>query len=141
MSTVMDLTIVSAEENLYSGQVQMISVTGGLGELGIYPGHTPLLTTMKPGQIKARLDDGEEKIFYISGGMLEVQPKQVIVMADTAQRAEDLDEAVAQMAKERAEKAIEDNKSELEYSKALAELAQAAAQLRAIKSLRKKGRS
>ena len=140
MSAMMDLTIVSAEENLYSGQVKMISVTGGLGELGIYPGHTPLLTSMKPGQIKAVMEDDQDHIFYISGGMLEVQPKQVIVMADTAQRAEDLDEAVAQIAKERAEKALADNKSGLEYSTALAELAQAAAQLRAIQALRKKGR-
>lgn len=135
----MTLDIVSAEASLFHGEVKRIIVTGEVGELGIHPGHTPLLTPIKAGQLRATLDNNEEIFFYLSGGMLEVQPKIVTVLADTAARAEDLDEAAALQAKERAEKALVDKKADLEYSQAIAELAQALAQLRTIQMLRKKG--
>lgn len=134
----MQLDIVSAEASLFSAKVQRLEVTGSMGELGIHPGHTPLLTSLKPGQITTVLADGREEIFYISGGMLEVQPGLAIVLSDTAQRAADLDEVAAQAARERAEKCVQENKSGVEYAQALIELAQAAAQLRAIKQLRER---
>jgi F-type H+-transporting ATPase subunit epsilon len=137
MTVTMELDIVSAEVSIFTGQVKFLSVTGKSGELGIAPGHTALLTSLKPGQISATLENGQEEVFYISGGMLEVQPHTATVLADTAVRAEDLDEAAAQAAKERAEKALADQKSGIEYSTALSELAEAAAQLRAIAALRK----
>jgi F-type H+-transporting ATPase subunit epsilon len=135
-SNIMELDIVSAEAAIFNGDVERLTVTGGLGELGIHPGHTALLTPLKPGQVKAILAGGKEEVFYISGGMLEVQPKVVTVLADTAVRATDLDEAAAQSAKERAEKIIGQQKAGIEYSRALTELAEAAAQLRAIQMLR-----
>ncbi|MDF1653860.1 MAG: F0F1 ATP synthase subunit epsilon [Coxiellaceae bacterium] len=139
MSTkTMGLEIVSAEKQVFSGTATKIEVTGGMGELGIFPGHTALLTSIKPGQVRADLGDGSEEVFYINGGMLEVQPDVVTILADTAARAEDLDEAAAVAAKEQAEKALEDKRSELEYSKAVAELAEAVAQIRAIQAIRKK---
>ena len=134
----MVLDIVSAEASIFNGVVTYLSVSGGSGELGIHPGHTALLTSLKSGQVVAKFEDGQEEIFYISGGMLEVQPESVTILSDTASRAEDLDEAAAIAAKEQAEKAITDKRSELEHSKAVAELAEAVAQIRAIQSLRKK---
>ena len=134
----MALEIVSAEAAIFSGTVTMLSVTGSMGELGVHPGHTALLTSLKPGQVEAILEDGTKEVFFISGGMLEVQPDITTILADTATRAEDLDEAAAIAAKEHAERAIEDRRSEVEYSKAVAELAQAVAQIRAIKKLRNK---
>jgi F-type H+-transporting ATPase subunit epsilon len=133
----MQLDIVSAEAAIFKGEVQHIIITGSVGELGIYPGHTALLTALKPGQVKAKMQDGSEDVFYISGGMLEVQPTMVTVLADTALRAEDLDEAAAIAAKEHAEKTLEKRQAGLEYSKAITELAEAVAQLRAIKEIRK----
>lgn len=140
MANTMELDIVSAEASLFSGQVQRLEVTGSMGELGIHPGHTPLLTSLKPGQIFATLEDGSEQVFYMSGGILEVQPHVVTVLADIAQRAEDLDEAAAQAAKERAEEIINNQKSNVDYAEAIVELAQAAAQLRAIQQLRNRKR-
>ena len=134
----MVLDIVSAEASIFNGVVTYLSVTGGSGELGIHPGHTALLTSLKSGQVVAKLEDGQEEVFFISGGMLEVQPESVTILSDTAARAEDVDEAAAIAAKEQAEKAITDKRSELEHSKAVAELAEAVAQIRAIQSLRKK---
>lgn len=136
----MVLDIVSAESSIFNGSVTYLSVTGGAGELGIHPGHTALLTSLKSGQVMAKLDNGGEEVFYISGGMLEVQPDTVTILSDTASRAEDLDEAAALAAKEQAEKAMTEKRSELEYSKAVAELAEAVAQIRAIQTLRRKGR-
>lgn len=133
----LQLDIVSAESMLLSSQVSSVMVTGETGELGIYPGHLQLLTRLKPGQVHAECDDGA-KVFYISGGMLEVQPDHVTILADTAARAEDLDEVAAQAAKERAEKILSDKQSELDYGQALQELAEAAAQLRAISQLRRR---
>lgn len=138
MPDTMDLDIVSAEASIFKGAVQHIMVSGGLGELGIHPGHTALLTSLKPGQVYATMADGSEDIFYISGGMLEVQPDAITILADTAQRATDLDEAAAEAAKERAENVLSDKKAGVEYAEALVELAQAAAQLRAIQKLRNK---
>lgn len=132
------LEIVSAEASIFSGEVRFVSVTGAAGELGIYPGHAPLLTSLKPGQIHAVLNDGSEEVFYMSGGMLEIQPTMISILADTAYRADDLDEAAATTAKQQAEKILEQTTTGLEYSKALAELAEAAAQLRAISLLRDK---
>lgn len=133
----MELDIVSAEAAIFSGPVTFLAVTGSLGELGIYPGHTALITTLKPGQIKANLENGTEEVFYISGGILEVQPKVVTVLADTAVRATDLDEAAAKAAQAHAEKILNEQEAGVNYSRALTELAEAAAQLRAIQMLRK----
>lgn len=136
----MQLDIVSAEAKLFSGKVKSVIATGMDGEIGIHPGHTALLTSLKPGQIRAVLEDEREEVFYMSGGMLEVQPEVVTVLADTAQRAADLDEAAALAAKEEAEKVISERRSEVDYSRALTELAEAAAQLKAIDILRKLGK-
>ena len=131
------LDIVSPEAEIFSGLVEMVSVTGELGELGILPGHTQLLSAIKPGQVRITLQGGKKQIYYISGGMLEVQPNCVTILADTVARAENLDEAAAIEAKERAEKLLADKKAEVDYMATLRELAQAAAQIRTIKELRK----
>ncbi|QLH41838.1 MAG: F0F1 ATP synthase subunit epsilon [Coxiellaceae bacterium] len=137
MAMTVHLDIVSAEASIFSGLAEMVIATGKVGELGILPGHTPLITALKPGLIRAVLQGGQEEVFYIKGGILEVQPKLVTILADTAVRALDLDEVAALEAKERAEKAIREQKADFEYSKAVSELAEAAAQLRAIQRLRK----
>ena len=136
----MQLEIVSAEAAIFTGVVELIIVSGGMGELGIYPGHTALLTSLKPGQIRATLAGGQEEVFYISGGMLEVQPESITVLADAALRAADLDEAAALAAKEEAERNAAEQKAGVEYSKAMTELAEAAAQLRAIEMIRKQAK-
>jgi len=136
MAITVHLDIVSAEQKIFSGLVENVIASGVEGDLGIYPGHTPLLTSLKPGIVRVMLQNAkEEEVFYVSGGMLEVQPDSVTVLADTATRAADLDEAAALEAKERAEKALADRKADFQYSAALAE---AVAQLRAIKALRQK---
>ncbi len=140
MTETMKLDIVSAEASVFTGTVKFLAVTGETGELGIHPGHTALLTALKPGQIKVTMADDSEEVFYISGGMLEVQPDAVTVLADTAVRAGDLDEAAVQASKERAEKTLEKQKAGIEYSRAVSELAEAAAQLRAIQTLRKRAK-
>ena len=137
MTDAITLDIVSAEKSLYTGTVTSVIATGSEGELGIKPGHTALLTGLKPGQIIAMDTDGREQSFYISGGMLEVQPKKVTVLADTAERAEDLDEAEALEAKKRAEAMLNEKQSDMDYSKAAVSLAEAVAQLQAIKKLRR----
>lgn len=136
MAMTLHLDIVSAEGEIFSGIAESVTVSGQLGELGILPGHTPLLTMLKPGLVHVRKLGGTEEIFYISGGTLEVQPKIVTVLADTAVRAEDLDEMAAIEARERAEKTVQAHKTNIEYSKTLAELAETAAQLRAIKQIK-----
>ncbi len=137
----MHLDIVSAESLLFSGKVEFVGATGNVGELGIFPGHTALLTPLKPGQINLILEGGREEYFYISGGMLEVQPETVTVLADTAVRAADLDEAAAEAAKAHAENSLQKQIIGIEYSKALSELANAVAQLRTIKALRTRNKS
>ncbi len=132
------LDIVSAESEIFSGRVERLIATGDLGELGVEPGHAPLLTSLNPGPIKVTMPGGEEEFFYVSGGMLEIQPHQVTVLADTAVRAEDVDEAKAIEAEKQARDALADQASEIEYSKAAAELAAAVAQLRTLRSIKKK---
>ncbi len=134
------LDIVSAEKEIFSGEVGIVFVTGEMGELGIAPGHSQLLTTLRPGYVRAILANKEEEVFYISGGMLEVQPYIASVLADTAMRAADIDEAAALTAKEHAEKALAGKISAMDIAKATAELAEAAAQIRAIQHLKKRAR-
>lgn len=138
MATTVQCEIVSAEEEIFSGEIQFVSVTGSLGELGVYPGHTPLLTELKPGPVELRKQDGEHEIFYVSGGFFEVQPTKVTVLADTALRAHDLDEAAVEQARVEAEKAIGDNASEIEFAAAASRLAESAAQIRTLQAIRKK---
>lgn len=134
----MQLEIVSAEVSIFSGEATHIIVTGLLGELGIYPGHTQLLTALKPGPVRIIKPDGEDEILFISGGILEVQPQLVSILADTAIRAADLDELASLAAKEHAEKILSDKQADIDYAKATAELAQAVAQLQVISKLKKK---
>lgn len=135
--TTTHVDIVSAEKEIFSGLAQLVVVTGLLGEIGVKPGHAPLLTPLKPGEIRLTLENGDEDIYYVSGGMLEVQPHCVTVLADTVERAKDLDEVAAMAARERAEKALRDKQSEIDYSVAATELARAAAQIRALQKVRK----
>lgn len=134
----MQIEIVSTEISIFSGEASHIVVTGLLGELGIYPGHTQLLTALKPGPVRIVKPDGEDEILYISGGILEVQPQLVSILADTAIRATDLDELAALEAKEHAERVLSDKQADIDYAKATAELAQAVAQLQVISKLKKK---
>ncbi|HLB41722.1 MAG TPA: F0F1 ATP synthase subunit epsilon [Gammaproteobacteria bacterium] len=134
------LDIVSAEKQIFSGEVEMVFVTGEMGELGIAPGHSQLLTTLKPGTVRAILINKEEEVFYISGGMLEVQPYIASVLADEAVRADDIDEAAALSAKEHAEKAMAGKISAIDLAKATAELAEITAQIRAIQRLKKRAK-
>jgi F-type H+-transporting ATPase subunit epsilon len=133
----MHCDIVSAEKSIFSGLVEMVVAAGSLGDLGIAPGHAPLLTALIPGPVKLVLSGGEEEVFYVSGGFLEVQRGVVTLLADTALRADDLDEASAISAMDDAEKAIANQTAEFEYSIAAAQLAEAAAQLRALRQMRK----
>ena len=130
--------IVSAEGEIFSGQVEMVIAHGSLGDLGIALGHAPLITELKPGPIRLIKQGGEAEVFYISGGYLEVQPNMVKVLADTVQRAADLDEASAQEAVKAAEKALNEKGADFDYSAAAVRLAEAAAQLRTLQQIRKK---
>lgn len=132
MATTYHLDVVSAEKQLFSGAVEKIQVTGSEGELGIFPGHTPLLTAIKPGMIRIVKENGQEEFIYLSGGVLEVQPGNVIVLADTAIRGQDLDEARALEAKRQAEENIHGSHGDVDYAQASAELAKAIAKLRVI---------
>ncbi|BBB14584.1 ATP synthase epsilon chain [Candidatus Rickettsiella viridis] len=134
----MQVDIVSAETEIFSGQVAHLVVSGLLGELGIYPGHTQLVTALKPGSVRLVKPDGEDEVLYISGGILEVQPTLITLLADTAVRAADLDEMAALEAKQRAEHALSDKQADIDYAKATIELAQAVAQLQAIAKLKQK---
>lgn len=133
--------IVTAEKSMFSGLVEFLALSGSLGELGIAYGHAPLLTGIKPGPVRIIRQGGEEEIFFLSGGFLEVQPHVVTVLADTGDRAGDLDEAAALEAKHQAERALEERGAEMEYSEALSRLGEAAARLRTIEELRKRARS
>ena len=139
MAGTIKVDIVSAEEEIWSGEGTMVFAPAEMGEIGIAPQHAPLLTRLKAGEIRVQQESGEEQFFYVSGGMLEVQGHLVTVLSDTALRADDLDEAAALEAQRRAEQALSDQNSELELAKAKAELIQAAAQIRAIQKLRAKG--
>ncbi len=133
----MHVDIVSAEKEIFSGLAEMLVATLVNGEVGILPRHTPLLARMKPGEVRVKTPT-EELSFYVSGGLLEVQPHVVTVLADTALRAKDIDEAAALKAKERAEEALRNRQVDIDYAKAQAELAEAIAQLRAIQKLRER---
>ncbi|HRB97917.1 MAG TPA: F0F1 ATP synthase subunit epsilon [Nitrosomonas sp.] len=139
MGTIFHLDIVSAEESIYSGPVEFIVAPAQMGEVGIYPHHTPMLTKIKSGMVRIKTQLNDDELVYVSGGMLEVQPDTVTILADTAVRSQDLDEAKAIEAKKAAEEAMKNRESELDYAKAQAELMEAMAQLAAIDKLRKRG--
>lgn len=137
MAETLKVDIVSNEASLFSGDASRVAVSGSMGELGIHPGHTPLLTTLKPGQIVITLPDGEEQIFYVQSGFLEVQPHQATILADVATAAGDINEAAAVEARERAERMMQERGDSFDYTRAAAELAQAAAMIRTVQQLRK----
>jgi len=141
MAMTIHVDIVSAEEEIYSGTASVVYAPAEMGEVGIYPRHAPMLSKLKPGEVRVEAEgEDEELFFFVSGGLLEVQPHVVTVLADTAIRAHDLDEASALEAQKQAEQAMTDTKSDIDFAKAKAEMAQAAAQLRAIQKLRKRRR-
>lgn len=138
MAKTMHCNVVSAEESLYSGEVEMVIATGDLGDLGITPGHAPLITTLKPGPVRLVYENGSDELFFVSGGFLEVIPTQVTILADTAERAESLDEAAALHAKEEAQRLLEEQHADFDYSRATVELAEAVARIRVLEQLRKR---
>jgi F-type H+-transporting ATPase subunit epsilon len=140
MSMTLHVDIVSAESEIFSGTVTMVFAPAEMGEVGIAPRHAPMLTKLKPGEVRVQTQEGEEQSFFVSGGLLEVQPHVVTVLADTAIRAHDLDEAAALEAKERAEQLLSDKQADIDYARAQAELAESMAQLAAIRKLREKSR-
>ena len=137
MASTIRCDIVSAEEEIFHGEVQMVVATGEMGELGIAPRHAPLITRLKPGQVRVTLANGDEQLFYVSGGILEVQPQVVTVLADTAIRGGDLDEAKAQAAKAEAERVLAGRGEAMDLVQAQAKLVEAMAQLQALERLRK----
>jgi F-type H+-transporting ATPase subunit epsilon len=138
MATTVQCDIVSAEEELFSGRVEMVIAHGHMGDLGVLPGHTPLISTIKPGPVRVIKEGGTEEVYYISGGFIEVQPTMVKVLADTAIRAADLDEVAALEAKKAAEQAIQEQSTDFDYAATAARLSEAVAQLRTISELRNK---
>ena len=136
MAMTMHCDIVSAEKSIFSGRVEMVVATGTLGDLGVAPGHAPLITGLIPGPVRLIKDGGDEEVFYVSGGYLEVQSGVVTLLTDTALRADDVDEAAAVEAMEEAERAMQDASAELDYGTAAAQLTEAAAQLRALRQLK-----
>jgi F-type H+-transporting ATPase subunit epsilon len=141
MANTIHVDVVSAEEQIFSGEAEFVALPGEAGELGIYPMHTPLITRIRPGAVRIKVAGrSDEEFVFVAGGILEVQPKGVTVLADTAIRGADLDEAKAQEAKRRAEELMVNKESAIDYAKAQAELAAAIAQLAAIAKLRQKGR-
>ena len=138
MAMTMHVNIVSAEAEIFSGTVTGVFAPAQMGEMGIMPRHAQLLTQLEPGEVRVVKENGDEEHFYVSGGILEVQPHVVTVLSDTAVRAKDLDEAKAMEAKQRAEQALKDRKADMDYAVAEAELAEAIAQLQTIQRLRKR---
>ena len=134
----MQVEVVSAENEIFSGAATMVIATAAAGELGIYPQHTPLLTNLKAGDVRIQTEDGEEQVIYVSGGILEVTPKKITVLSDSAIRADDLDEAAALEAQRKAEQALKDSKADIDYARARIELAQAVAQIAALKKVMKR---
>ncbi|MCY4356981.1 MAG: F0F1 ATP synthase subunit epsilon [Gammaproteobacteria bacterium] len=137
MAMTMHCDIVSAEESIFSGLIEMLIAAGSLGDLGIAPGHAPLLTDLIPGPVRLIKPGGEEVVYYVSGGFLEVQSSVVTLLADTALRAGDMDEAAAQEAMAEAERAMQDSSAELDYATAATRLAEASAQLRVLRQMKK----
>ena len=140
MAMTMHIDIVSAEAEIYSGTVEVVVAPAIMGEVGIYPRHTQMMTPLKPGEVRVTKQGGEEESFYVSGGMLEVQPHCVTVLSDTCVRAHDLDEAAVLEAKKAAEQSLKDRDSEMELAEAQAKLAEAVAQLQAIQRMKKSSR-
>lgn len=140
MASTVHCSIVSAEREIFNGLVEMVVASGTIGELGIFPGHTPLISGVKPGPVRLRLEGGEEEVFFASGGYIEVQPTAITILADTAVRADDIDEAAAVEAQKKAEKDLADNKSSIDFSRISAELAEQAAMLRTIRKHREQKR-
>ena len=140
MSDKIKLEIVSAEEELFSAEVEMVYAPAEMGEVGISPKHTPLITKLKPGDVRAQINKDEMKTFFVSGGILEIQPNEVTILSDTALREDDLDEQRALEAERLAQEAMKNSESETDTEKAKSELLQAAAQLRLIKKLRSQGK-
>ena len=139
MAHTIQVDVVSAEESIFSGVAEFVALPGEAGELGIYPQHTPLITRIKPGSVRIRVPGQDEEVFvFVAGGLLEVQPKHVIVLADSAIRGKDLDEAKANEAKKRAEDTLVNRSANIDYAAAQAELAVAMSQLAAIQKLRQK---
>ncbi len=138
MANTIHVDVVSAEEQIFSGEAEFVVLPGEAGELGIYPRHTPLMTRIKPGAVRIRLPGGEEELIFVAGGILEVQPQVVTVLADTAIRGGDLDEAKAQEAQQRAKEAMANARSDIDLARAQSEFAHMAAQLAAIRKLRKR---
>lgn len=136
MAMTIHVDIVSAEREIFSGLAEMVVAPAEMGDVGIAPRHSQMLTRLRPGEVRVKVPNGEDEYFYVSGGILEVQPHVITVLADTAMRAKDVDEAAAQRAMERAEQAMKDHQADIDYAKAQAQLAQAAAQLAMIKKLR-----
>lgn len=134
----MQVEVVSAENEIFSGAATMVIATAAAGELGIYPQHTPLLTNLKAGDVRIQTEDGEEQVIYVSGGILEVTPKKITVLSDSAIRADDLDEAAALESQRKAEQALKDSKADIDYARARIELAQAVAQIAALKKVMKR---
>lgn len=139
MTMTIHVDIVSAEKEIFSGLAEMVFAPAQMGEVGIAPRHAPLITRLKPGEVRVKVNDKESQQFYVSGGMLEVQPHVVTVLADTAIRAKDIDEAAALEAKARAEEALQDKSGKIDYATAHAQLAEAMEQLRTLDRLRKRG--
>jgi F-type H+-transporting ATPase subunit epsilon len=137
MADTIQVDIVSAEGQIFSGPAREVFAPASEGEVGILPRHAPLLTMLKPGAVRVITPEGEEQPFYVGGGALEVQPKHVTILADTALRARDIDEAAAQRAKQRAEETLSGKIDKIEQAQAMAELARAAAQLKVLERLRK----
>lgn len=138
MATTMHCDIASTEARIFSGRVESLVCTGTLGDMGILPGHAPLLSALIPGPVRLVIEGGQEQIYYVSGGYVEVQPGVVNILADTAIRADDMDEVAAEQAKKDVEHSIANRTAEFEYSRAATQLAEAAAQIRTIQQLRKK---
>ena len=138
MAATIHIDVVSAEENIFSGEAEFVVLPGEAGELGIYPRHTPLITRIRPGAVRIQKPGGEEELIFVAGGILEVQPALVTVLADTAIRGHDLDEAKALEAKKRADEALRSAKDKQEIAVVEGELAMLAAQLAAIRRLRRK---
>jgi len=137
MAMTIHCDIVSAEEEIFSGLVELLVATGEMGELGVNYGHAPLLTSLKPGPVRILTQNGEEQVYYVSGGFLEVQPGVVTILADTALRAHDVDEAAAEEARREAEHALANQSGDFDYGRASAQLAEAAAQLATLRKMRK----
>ena len=136
----MQVEIVSAEEDIFSGEAELVIAPAEMGDVGVMPQHTPLITRLRPGEVRLQTQGEEERFYFVSGGILEVLPHVVTVLADTAIRAKDLDEAQAREAKQRAEEALTDKQSDMDYATAQARLVEAAAQLRMLEDIRKRRR-